>query len=835
MKSNEDFNRMPMKAVNNNVTVGRYTPKFFELTEFALSRVVFNSHFFEETDVEKEIVLGDYSFAYLRESKLRTVDLFGEDGQKIQFDHFLERMGIRITSKNLFKTGKYISRVFRPAKYGSFYSGLDIYINDNHSLKGKITDGISLISLPLAKSLGWNKAEPEKSAQFTLFFKEGLVKGHCVVSDKIEHDIIIYGKENIKDEISFNRDCAYIAIEPVKLSTTLRMDIQSLLNLWEMIGAEQFFGWAVNGIETFKRDLISGKLTEQLDDFDRIDYNEYEEQTWLLKKAIWHKLDYRRFPGLMRLAWQMYRNSISNFGNRKGYPAFRIPVSGGIRAYLRVDLRNHDEHGNFLPHNSADYFTTDAKGNLWVQPETMNEFTRILGGADQDDSVSIIPLEGGKALFLRNPNQRGEYFISNIRFKGIYTIHFNKLAGSIPQKPAESIKEKMCVESDNPLISLYLTVQKEIELILPYTKANLLRTYNKISRNSANIGIVANAEMIRSAIGITKPAIANELTRTFTWNLERVIDSVVKDGIACAEDLMAVEGLINYVAGNKVEIPYCLKCRIPESKREHVAFAKAHPVDKLLEAIMFIVNQADKEILGSGSASRGDRIPGLIDRCDVPLIEIAESNFGNPMFDTAMALLKRYNKRMSILLDSTKEMPEFEREEKRKLEIEKIQRELLISMSQYSQEERQLIVQAWAYEIYKSDKAVHDSILWISATPELKGTGEDTIQMLANVGIACQIRKNGSVRRKIEKNIPAPETVSIRVWTKEELSKDAMAGVKNIEIAGKEVLAGEVKVNLGDEVAIRDGMYAVREITPAYSRKNGTYALKNSLTLLLKN
>lgn len=835
MKQQSKFKPMSMKAVENNVSQGKYTPKFFKLTEFNLSRVVFNSHFFDVDDVEKEIVVGNYSFAYLRESKLRTVDAYDSDGANIPFEQFLNHLGISITSRNLFKTGKYISRVFRPAKYGMFFSGLDIHINKNPFYAGKITDGISLISLDLAKGLGWKEAEVNKSAQFTLFFQNGLVKGHCVVSDKIEHDIVIYGQDNIKDEISFTRDCAYVAIEPVKMSNTLRMDIQSLLNLWELIGDVQLFTWARKGIDSFKSDLLSGKLAGQLDDFDDISKEEYEQQTWILKKAIWHKLDYRRFPGLMRSAWQMYHNSISRYGCRGGFASFRIPVAGGIRAYLRVDLRDHDGEGNFDAKNSCNNATIDKHGNLWVQPEEITELTRILGGADEDDNISIVPLEDGKALLYRNPNQKGEYVITDIRYEGIEVTDYNKLVGSIPQKPVETAKKEVVTATDNPLINLYLTAQMEFTGILPYTKANLLRTFNKIAQNSANIGIVANAEMIRSAIGITKPVLARKLTRLYSWNLERVIDSVVKDGVSCGEDLSAVESLIDYVAENGVELPQCLLNRIPESMREKIVFAKAHPVDKLLEAVMFVVNQADKEILGSGSVSRGNRVPGAIDKCDVPLIEIAESNFDNPLFDAAMTLLKDYNRRMAILLDSTKDLSEFEREQARKAGIEEIQRSLLSSMNVYAAEERLLIVKAWAYEIYKGDKAVHDSILWISSTDELQGTGEDTIKMLADIGVAYQIKNNSSVKRFCEKNDSMPDIFSIRVWSKDELVKDLFSGVESVEIKGKEVVAGKVKINLGDEVSVSEGIYLIREVSQAYSRKNGCCLLKNSLTMLLQH
>ncbi|RJR09295.1 hypothetical protein C4588_05040 [Candidatus Parcubacteria bacterium] len=827
------YTAMPMKAIVNNSSTGKYTPKFFELADFNLSRVLFNSHFFEEADVEKEIVSGDFSFSYLRESKLRTVDAFVGEG-KIPFEKFLSQMAISIKSKNLFKTGKYLSRVFRPAKFGKFFSGLDVHVNNNPALQGKVTDGISLISLSLAKELGWKNAEHLKSAQLTLFNSQGLIKGHCVVSDKLAHDVIVYGEENIKSEIQFINGLAYVAVEPVKLSTSLRMDIQSLLNLWEIFGAQQVFNWARTGIERFKRDLISGRLSEQLDDFDEITSEEYEQEQWLLKKAIYHKLDYTRFPGLMRLAWQMYRNGIHKYATRGGFAAFRIPVSSGLRAYLRVDLRVHDSDGNFDVANiSQSKCTVDALGNLWVPAHQIGEIARVLGGGDQDDNISLCPLENGQALLYRNPNQRGEYVITDVVYDGIEVTEVNKLVGTIPQKPKEAdTKKEISAPINNSLIANYLKSLTDTDEVISYTRANLLRTYSKIAQNSANIGVVANAEMIRSAIGITKPAVAKKLTKLYPWNLERVIDSVVKDGVSCGEDLFAVDSLINHVIDNGIEIPKCLRSRLSEKRRERVFVSKSHPVDQLLEAVTFIVNAADREILGSGSVSRGNRIPGLIDRVDIPIIEIAQSNFDNPMFHKAVSLLKNYNRQMAILLDSTKDLEMDERELKRKKGIENIQHELLISLTDYNKEERSLIVKSWAYEIYKGDKAVHDSILWISGDGELRGTGEDTIEMLADVGIAYQVKRNGSVKRLCEKSESIPGVFSIRVWSKEELTQEMFAAVATIEVVGSEVIAGSIKINLGDEISLDNGIYAIRRISPSYSRKNNSQ-LKNSISLIL--
>ena len=179
------FAKLPNRIVETNISQGSYKPAFFNLENFSVSKVDYNSLYFNQGDAERYLLKGESSFYFLREDKLRTIDAYDDNGNHIEFRDFLNHFGISIQSKNLFKTGKYLSRVFRPVRFGNFFKGLMLYINTNSRYSGKVTDGISLISIDLAHALGWENAKAGMSAQFTLFYKNGLVKGHCVISDKI--------------------------------------------------------------------------------------------------------------------------------------------------------------------------------------------------------------------------------------------------------------------------------------------------------------------------------------------------------------------------------------------------------------------------------------------------------------------------------------------------------------------------------------------------------------------------------------------------------------------------------------------------------------------------
>jgi len=822
--------------VENNLNQGCYTPKFFELEEYGISKISLNSTEFSSGNAEKELLIGDHSFAYLREDKLRTIDVFDLSNNKISFADFCSMFGIRIKSNNLFKTGKYLSRVFRPVRYAGHFKNIRIHINQNPKLIGKITDGISLISLSMAKVLGWKKAQPGMSAQFTMFFDLGLVKGNCVISDKIDHDVIVYGNENIKSEISLGNGIQYISLEPLKLSTKLRMDIQSLLNLWKLFGAEQYLDWAYKGIEEFKSDLLSGKLNNWLDDFDDMDNDEYETETWTLRQAIRHKIDYTRFPGLVRQGWTMFRSGMRQFAlSGKAEPKFRIPVPGGLRGYIRVDLRNHDVNGNFSSDKNSEIVHLDQFGNLWVHPDIVTEFMEIKGGADMDDGVAIIPVENDQAVIYRNPNQFGEYGIHKINYENISVEKVNNLVGTVPQKITNTETQvRLVCEVLNPLLQSYLySLPTKTQAPVEYSITNLLKTLFRITNNSASIGLAANAEMIRSAIGITDPQLFHSLINNYNWDLERIIDSTVKEGTSASADMEAVSNLINYIVENDIAVPKALSYRFSEKLRSELNYHESHPLDNLLDAIKYFLDDADLEILGKGSISRNNRVKGVIDNLEIPLMEIGSADLSNPLTDLAASLLINYNRKIAILLEKSKDMEISVREICRQEGIEQTQKDFLVALSIYSTEDRQLLVQNWANSIYLSERAPHDSILWIGDKEELKGTSMDTIKMLASLGIAHNINITASERtRAIIKTELKSNLTQVRVWSKNIISADAFESLTELLVVKKEALLGETSLKIGDECDIEDGLYNIKTIVQSKSKKNDS-TLKNSLTIYL--
>ncbi|CAG0943362.1 hypothetical protein BROC_02266 [Candidatus Brocadiaceae bacterium] len=832
MKTHQ-LTQLASHATEINDAHGNYRPHFFDLESFQVKKVNISTSFYADLSPEPIILKGEDSFYYLREDKLRILNVFLSNNHHLPFKDFLQHFKLSVASDNLFKTGKYLSRVFRSTRYGGFFEQLSVKHSD---VSGKIVDGISLVSVEAARALGWRRAAAGMGAQLTYLSKDGLVKGHCVLSDRIDYDIVVYGG-NIKDQIFLEQGQEYLALEPVKLSDTLRMDVQTLLNLWDVFGAEQYLTWAFQAVEGFKDDLFTGKIEHWLDSFDSESSESLEHEAWTLKRAVWHKIDYTKYPGLIRAAWTMFRKSIAGFAaDTKAKPVFHIPVPGGMRGYIRVDLREHDAEGNFTSKVERGTIELDKYGNLWIHQDDIVRFMEIKGGADQDDSVGIIPVQGGQAVIYRNPNQFGECGVYPIVFDGLTISGTNTMLSELPvhaekctSQPGSNQQRTTCNKLfDKVFKEKLFTAHREYSLI------NLLKAYTALKSNKANIGVGANADMIRTAIRISDPAKAKKLFSQFSWNLENIIDASVKEGAGADEDMTQINSFFACIAEKGLSIPASLISRVPERFRNKVKTAKNHPLDELFGALELLIKEADVQVLGEGAVSRGNRIPGLIDRAEVPLREIGLSAIESQYTDLAVSLLKRYNRDIAILLENTKDSPDIET--LRQQGIERIQNGFLDRLAVMDEEVRRQLSSIWAYEIYKSPSAVHDSILWIGGKEGVHGTAKDTIHMLCGLGLGMEICSYTQPERKYvmyspEKSVNSVRTV--RVWAAQPIVIEDYQNATELTIKGKEAHINNAILQLGEESKCFDGMYSISAVSYATSKKDSSKLLRNSLTVYL--
>lgn len=807
-----------------NPNQGSYKPHFFCNDEFQLSKVEFSSREINGGLPDALSIFKDqYSFVYLRD-QIKIIDAYDQHGDIIPFSEFPAKVGLSITGDNIYKAGKYLSRVFRPTRFGKHFNSLSIHYNNNH--KKNTTDGISLISLSLVKQLGWSKVQPGNSCQFTLAYSEGLIKGHAVVSDRITSDVAVY-TGNIKKEVQFTKGF-YVALEPVKLGNKVRLDSQTLPNLWSIFSPEQYFDWMIASVEQFKDDLKKGSVSDWLDSIDDIESDEDIETKFTLQKAILHNIDYRNFPGLMRSAWNMFSKSLIKIAEKKdSIPDFRIPILFGFRGYARVDLRNHNNEGSFTPGEKI--CTLDRYGNLFIHPELLPNMAKILGGMDLDDNLVVIPLPENKAVIYRNPNQLGEYQIIDIAYDGIEITETANKLGTMPVKKIKRELPEQKINISNKYIRNYLS-QDNGNTKSSYNEYTVAKTIANISDAQANVGSAANAEMILASIRIVNKKSYEELSDLFYWDLEKIIDSSVKDGSDISNEMRQVMSFFDYIVNNKIPLPKCFIYRLPERLRSEVVIYKQHPIDELYEAVRYVIDDTNLDIIGKGIAGK-ERIKGEIDYCVPPIKSILSVSSDNPLSDTANTILRRYNSEIAQLLSSTESLDSLSLKERlREQGIKTIQDELGKSLENFSDDEKLLITQAFMLKVYLSDKAVHDSIIWN------KHIAEYAVKLLiaANEGKQIEIDAINKKAKRIEaaRSIET-DTKSIRIWSEMELNCQDFHYLNSLMIVHKQVLLGEKIFNIGDEIKPEDGSYTVRSVSQAVSKKTGKF-LKNSLTIIIE-
>ncbi len=139
------------------------------------------------------------------------------------------------------------------------------------------------------------------------------------------------------------------------------------------------------------------------------------------------------------------------------------------------------KYGDFTVSVGKDEIEVDEYGNVWLSDQDIEKTLKIIGGADMDDSVGIISIEGKKAVLYRNPNQYGEYLIKTLR--SFNEVKENILVGSIPQKNVSStVADIHTDKTDNKLYNSICS--KKVSLLsLPiffvdYNSKNLIRTYS---------------------------------------------------------------------------------------------------------------------------------------------------------------------------------------------------------------------------------------------------------------------------------------------------------------------------------------------------------------------
>ena len=316
-----------------------------------------------------------------------------------------------------FTLSKRISRIMRPFRFWQLFSPNEITIDHDPELSPETWDGCGLVSRSLVKRLADNldadhpdyakhMQELLESQRFevTILHESGQEKGHVLVRDDLAVDFL-FPAGSAKPELSLH-DRVFVGLAPVHARDDMRLDIQSLVNLYPFFQPEHLLAWLHQESELFLHNIRNGKLDALLGRLGRFasadDLSQFAN--WWLAEYLVSGGSLMWFPGTVRAMARQHTNRINSTNNN-----VRFPIPGGHYYIFPAEIGNRN-----VPAGHVDLEPSTA--TAWVSTEDWNNhIVKLLGGCDGDDGVWVFPFldhnDQKQILIWRSPNQLGEYVL----------------------------------------------------------------------------------------------------------------------------------------------------------------------------------------------------------------------------------------------------------------------------------------------------------------------------------------------------------------------------------------------------------------------------------------
>lgn len=540
------------------------------------------------------------------------IDLF-VDGMNTE--EFLQQTGLELSlHKGGFVLSKRLSRILRPQYVTAFFDSreIDVRYMDLHEGDLKIWDGAGLISRAMLERMieQLSDVSPAKRAQlmrelkhgqrveFTLMTAKGQDKGHAIVSDRLQSDFLL--PRDTKAEVKLVNGQTFVGINFVHAHTDMRLDIQSLINLYPFFEEEQLAQWLHEEGELFIRSIESGDVGSAMARIDRFTTLD-EVQSWPLREYLASGGDPMCFASHVKSFANQHlaRLNYSTLGKMRlpipGGRLYVMPVGVGQQAGLHVQVGRGEI---YLDPKTATAWVNDDD---WLQLEGSQEgIAGILGGADNDDALwlhNFTDYDGEhKVLAWRSPNQAGEYVILKPT-QASHTLEWETLEGRVSFPSGDSRKLMPRIDSLNP---------DYLNLIDPATAGGLgegqdynidvmQATIERVIANKAALGAYCNALMLSKAL-------YNQLPAHPPAPLEDVIDGSVKLGTDLSPILEWTQSAASKILQSRKPIPANLQERlgpVPDGTPRPVTSVN-HWMDRLVnrvqDHIQHIETQRDRLI-----------------------------------------------------------------------------------------------------------------------------------------------------------------------------------------------------------------------------------------------
>jgi hypothetical protein len=401
--------------------------------------------------------------------------------------------------------------------------------------------------------------------------------------DDLDADFVL--PRDIKAQVKLVNGTVFVGIVPVHSSADMRLDIQSVINLYPFFDIPQLQQWLEAEGQLFIESVRSGDVAEAM---SRID-----SDTCLEEIEGWYVREYYLSGGHPMWFGSVVKSTINQHLKRLNHTTLnrmRLPVPGG-RFYLAVDVVGN----RHVP--SGEIVLDTAAATAWVSSDDWIEYIAdVLGGADQDDAIWVYPFADfdgeRKLLCWRSPNQVGEYVVLKPAADSVYLTDYPTADSRLLPPRIDTLQvEYLNLIDDNVIIGANQ----------PYGIATMDTSIQRALANKGILGQVCNVLMLAQAL-------YGRLPQHPPAPLEQVIDASVKSGA----DLSAVRewcfDACEEILNSQKPIPAILQDRL--STRDDT-LAAVTSTNHWLDELVTVIRQHIADITHQRDALMKQTMPPL--------------------------------------------------------------------------------------------------------------------------------------------------------------------------------------------------------------------------------
>lgn len=505
-------------------------------------------------------------------------------------DQFLTATGLELNlHKGGFVLSKRLSRVMRPHFVSGFFQPEEVQVGylEQTPEEAKVWDGAGLISrrmlqkLLLSDDLTPAKRERleielrhARRVEFTIMTDRGQDKGHAIVADDLRDgqgnrvDFLL--PQDTKKEVKLTNGQTFVGLSFVHGHNDMRLDIQSLINLYPFFTEEQLLGWLKDEGALFTQSVETGKVAEVMARIDRHTALD-EVQSWPLREYLASGGQPMWFGSHVKSLMNQHLKRL----NESTLGKMRLPIPGGRHYVMPVAVgKRAGVKGLDVPRG---HIKIDPQyGTAWVNDEDWLALpdspqgvgiAGILGGADNDDALWLHPFtdKGGeqKVLAWRSPNQVGEYVILKPT-PDSHTLPWARVEGeplTYSQADSHQLPPRVDFTATDYLGLVDQATAGGLGEGAAYSVYVMAAAMERALANQGALGMYCNSLMLNKAL-------FGRLPDTPPAPLEEIIDSAVKTGA----DLSPVV-LWNYanswdILAKKTPIPAILHERLSVDRQD---------------------------------------------------------------------------------------------------------------------------------------------------------------------------------------------------------------------------------------------------------------------------